>query len=111
MATRYWDELITRLSALPNVRTRIGKTRVSYWRPDKTRFCKVEEYGGSTTLVLNEVDYSMLRPQILNSEPDQDNRIRIYIVSKSMLELAIEFAISTYNNQAGSLVSPSGDLA
>lgn len=53
----------------------------------------------------------MLRPQILNSEPDQDNRIRIYIVSKSMLELAIEFAISTYNNQAGSLVSPSGDLA
>ncbi len=111
MATRYWDELIGRLSTLPNVQARIRKTRVSYWRPDGTRFCKVEEYGGNTTLVLNEIDYSKLNPQILNSEPDQDNRVRIFIISKSMLELAIEFAVNTYSDQTSTLDSPSGDLA
>lgn len=109
MSTRYWNELNQSLSALPDVRTEVRKTRISYWRTDNTRFCKVEEHGGNTTLVLNELDFESVKPPLLHSEPDQDNRVRIRIVSKAMLELSIEFAKNAYHKVSGNPPSPSGD--
>lgn len=86
------NQLVQRLQAFPGVETKRLRSRISFWRPDGTRFCKIEPVDAPDRIVFTDLYYEQHKHLLPYSEPDGDGRLLLRLSNASRVEGAFKLA-------------------
>ena len=74
-----YHEINAYIRSLPRVTAKDLLSRISYWRSDGTRFCKLEIVRGIPAVTFTDLKFDDVRAKYSGFEPDSDGRARILI--------------------------------
>lgn len=92
----YREELDSFLRALPGINAKELKSRISYWRANGTRFCKLEGKASNSTIVFTDLHYTTAHHLLAESESDHEGRLKLRLINARRVESAKALILKRY---------------
>lgn len=92
----YKDQLDKFIRKLKDVSVKELKSRNSYWRKNRTRFCKLEGAATNLSIVFTDLFFKRDGHRLPNSEPDHEGRLKLRLINSGRVESAKSLVLERY---------------